>query len=108
MKSSSENPDFLHVHHIGHQPYAPVAVEGLRLELVVDAAGLVPHVARIVAEPRDLYLGDHDLARVAPGAGNAARAVQAGRHANCPQCFTASSADNTIAVGCILQISMSG
>jgi len=42
-------------------------VESLGLEHVVDAVSLVTLVAHVVTEPRNLDLGNHDLAYVAAG-----------------------------------------
>lgn len=51
----------LHVYHVREQLDAAVVVERLGLELVGDRARLVPDVARVVTQPRDLDLEDHDL-----------------------------------------------
>ncbi len=74
-----EHARLLHVHDVREQLDAPVVVERLGLELVGDRPRLVPHVARVVAEPRHLDLRDHDLLGVAPRARHAARRVQARR-----------------------------
>lgn len=52
-----EHPPPLDVHNVHEQLDAAAVAEHLGLELAGDRPGLVPHVARIVAEARDLNLG---------------------------------------------------
>lgn len=74
-----DHASLLDVHDISEKADAAVVVEGLGLELVGDGAGLVAHVAGVVAETGDGDLRDEDLLGVVPGADHAAAGVEHAR-----------------------------
>lgn len=63
-------------HDSGRESLCSVCGKGLGLELVVDGARLVAHVARVVAEPGDRDLRDQDLLDVVSGEHHAAATVE--------------------------------